>query len=123
MILQSFILHFFFTFAFATLLTFKIYISQAKYQPVPVTLNFCLGAYAPVTMDGNIVVNGILASCYASITSHDLAQLVMKPLQRFPILLERIFGIDNGSPNIVRIIENLGNMFLPDRMSTFLMSN
>ena len=70
-------------------------------------------------MDGNIVVNGILDSCYASVTSHDLAHLVMKPVQWFPALLERIIGIDYGSPSIVNIFENVGNMFFSDRMSTF----
>ena len=77
---------------------------------------FIPGAYTPVTMDGNIVVNGILASCYASVSSHDLAHLAMKKVQRFPALLEIIIGIDNGSPSIVNILENIGNMFLPDSL-------
>ena len=38
-----------------------------------------LGAYVPLTADGNIVVDQILASCYASF-DHDLAHLMMMPM-------------------------------------------
>ena len=43
-------------------------------------LIFLSGAYVPLTEDGNIVVGGILASCYASF-DHDLAHLAMVPMQ------------------------------------------
>ena len=69
------------------------------------------------------MVDGVLASCYASVTSHDLVHLVMKPLQWFPTVMGKIFGTDNGSPSIVRIFEHLGNCFLPHRLFTFLKSN
>ena len=46
-----------------------------------VPLEFFLGAYAPVTMEGNIMVDGVLASCYALVSNHDLVLLVMKPLR------------------------------------------
>ena len=32
------------------------------------------GAFTPVTMEGNIIVDGVLTSCYAS-ASHDLAHI------------------------------------------------
>ena len=38
-----------------------------------------LGAFVPLTMKGNIVVDGVLASCYASF-DHDLAHFVMTPM-------------------------------------------
>ena len=34
-----------------------------------------LGAYVPLTEDGNILVDGVLASCYASF-DHGLAHLI-----------------------------------------------
>ena len=75
-------------------------------------------------MEGNIMIDEILASCYTSVSNHDLVHLVMKPLQCFPpTVMETIFGIDNGSPSIVRIFEHLGNCFLPDRLFTYLKSN
>ena len=38
-----------------------------------------LGAFVPLTIEGNIVVNGLLASCYAS-SDHDLAHTGMAPI-------------------------------------------
>ena len=58
---------------------------------------YIVGVFAPLTMEGNIIVNGVLASCYAS-TDHDLAQHVMKPNQWCPELINWIFGIHEGSP-------------------------
>ena len=34
-------------------------------------------------MEGNIIVDGVLASCYAS-SDHDLVHIIMVPIQRFP---------------------------------------
>ena len=48
-------------------------------------------------MEGNIIVNGVLASSYASVSSHDLTHLTMKPIQWFPDAVEWIFGIGIGS--------------------------
>ena len=45
--------------------------------------NIISGAYDPLTTDGKILVNGIQASCYAEF-HHDLAHIVMTPMQRFP---------------------------------------
>ena len=52
-----------------------------------------VGAYTPVTVIGNIVVDGVLASCYA-FPDHDLSHITMTPLQWFPHLTEWIFGND-----------------------------
>ena len=58
---------------------------------------YILGAYVPLTLDGNLVVDKILASCYAQI-DHDLAHTVMKPIQWYPKILEWITGDDDGFP-------------------------
>ena len=38
-----------------------------------------IGVYVPVTMEGNIVVDGILASCYPS-SNPDVAHFGMAPI-------------------------------------------
>ena len=43
---------------------------------------YILGTYVPLTEEGNIVVDGVLASCYASF-DHDLAHITMAPIQLF----------------------------------------
>ena len=54
-----------------------------------------VGAYVPLTDEENIVVDRILASCYASF-DHDLAHIAMTPMKLFPELMEWIFGDNNG---------------------------
>lgn len=39
------------------------------------------GMVAPVTMEGNIIVDGVLSSCYAMITDHEIAHMVFGPLR------------------------------------------
>ena len=46
-----------------------------------------LGLYVPLTMEGNIVVGGVLASCYPSVP-HDLAHMGMTPIRLFPSIFE-----------------------------------
>uniref|UniRef100_H3D5G4 Hedgehog protein n=1 Tax=Tetraodon nigroviridis TaxID=99883 RepID=H3D5G4_TETNG len=40
-----------------------------------------VGSYAPVTVQGNVVVDEILASCYAVIEDHDLAHWALAPVR------------------------------------------
>ena len=65
-----------------------------------------VGAYVPVTMEGNIIVDGILASCYTS-AHHDLAHIGMALVRWFPEKMEWIFGDDNGIQGYVRIAEDI----------------
>ena len=49
----------------------------------------------PLTATGNIVVDGVVASCYAS-TDHDLAHIGTFPMRWFPTMVEWILGQDIG---------------------------
>ena len=55
-----------------------------------------------MTADGNIIVDGVLASCYAY-TNHDLAHIGMTPIQWFPEVTEWIFCKYNESPIILML--------------------
>ncbi|CAF1255464.1 unnamed protein product [Adineta steineri] len=41
------------------------------------------GYYAPLTMKGTLLINNILASCYANINDHYLAQYSMAPFRYY----------------------------------------
>ena len=66
----------------------------------------------PVTQEGHIVVNGVLASCYASF-HHDLAHIAMTPMQWYPNVIEWFFGVENGSPGYVDVAKEFGRLMLP----------
>ena len=64
-------------------------------------------------MEGNIVVDGVLASCYASY-DHDLAHFMMTPIQWFPEIMSWVFGDDDDEPNAyIDIIKMFGGWILP----------
>ena len=67
------------------------------------------GAYSPITMEGTIMVNNVLASCYAHSPDHDLAHFGMTPLRWFPDIMQWIFGEDIEFPVYVTIAADLGN--------------
>ena len=60
-----------------------------------------LGAYAPLTNEGKIMVDGVLVSCCA-IIDHDVAHFAVMPMQRFPAVMEWILGNDPVFPVYVR---------------------
>ena len=71
-----------------------------------------LGAYSPLTAEGNIVVKRILASCHAYV-DHDLAHFVIMPMQWYPKVINWIFGTNNGFPGYVTIANDLGRWMIP----------
>ena len=73
---------------------------------------FCTGAYVPLTREGNVIVDGILASCYPSV-DHHLAHLSTAPIRWFPDLIQMVFGEEGGISAFIRMNEELGIWVLP----------
>ncbi|XP_038646052.1 indian hedgehog protein-like [Scyliorhinus canicula] len=73
-------------------------VNNSSQQPARVTgvsLQTVVGAYAPLTQHGTLVVNGVLASCFAAIDGHGLAQLALAPLR----LCYRLLSTFGGCPS------------------------
>ena len=68
-------------------------------------------------MEGYIIVDGVLSSCYASV-DHDLSQVGMKPLQLFPWMAKLIFGEDTGLQVFASIAGVLASTILPYEQCT-----
>ena len=60
-------------------------------------------------MEGTIIVDGVLASCYP-FADHDISHFGMTPLRWFPGPVEWMFGEDNGMSVYA---EALGRIFYP----------
>ena len=63
-------------------------------------------------MEGNILVDGILASCYPSV-QHDLAHIGMTLIRWFPQKIEWIFDKENGIQGYVGIAKYFQNWLMP----------
>ena len=63
-------------------------------------------------MEGGIVVDEVLASCYADF-GHDLAHIMMTPMQWFSGKIEWIFGDDTRFQVYVSMFRELGILMLP----------
>ena len=72
------------------------------YQVSRHTLLLYAGTYTALTEEGNILVDEVLASCYA-VVDHDLGQLMMAPIKWFSETMQMIFGEDGGIPVLVKI--------------------
>ena len=77
---------------------------------------FCTGAYTPLTREGNIIVDEVLASCYASIGDHHLAQLATAPIRWFPDIIHLVFGKEKGTSPFIWIGEEFGMWMLPQKL-------
>ena len=69
-----------------------------------------------MTIQGNVVVDGVLASWYGSF-DHDLVHILIKNTQWFPETMEWNFGTDIVSPGYAICLEDIGRWALP----TYLM--
>ena len=67
------------------------------------------GTWAPLTMEGTLLVDGLLASCYASFP-HDLVDLAFAPVKMFPRMLlddEESVKVD-GCREVVKLQKKVG---------------
>lgn len=65
-------------------------------QVIDVITEMKKGYYAPLTMKGTLLINNILASCFALIKDHHLAQYYMFPF-RYYYKLNRLFHSNDQS--------------------------
>ena len=65
-----------------------------------------------MTIEGKLMVDGVLASCYPS-SHHDVIHVGMSPLRLFPHIVSDIFGEDNGFATFVDIAADLGEWVIP----------
>ena len=61
------------------------------------------------------MVNGVLASCYASV-DHELAHIGMMPIQWFPEIVQWAFGVDDGYSAFVKITKDLCESGFPHEL-------
>ena len=71
-----------------------------------------LGAYTPLTMDGDIIVDRVLASCYA-FGNHDLAHIGVALLRWFPRMIALIFDEDYGISIYATTAEDISKWIMP----------
>ncbi|XP_056282831.1 indian hedgehog B protein-like [Pseudoliparis swirei] len=70
------------------------------------------GLYAPLTQHGSIVVNGVLASCYAAVNNHHLAHWVLAPLRFFYSLMRPSEPQTDGLHWYPWLLQRLGQTLL-----------
>lgn len=79
-----------------------------------------IGLYAPLTEHGNIVIDGIVVSCYALIDNHQLAHLVFSPIRLLSYMTSPIPQIEStfmshqsfGTYWYARFLHSFGHLFV-----------
>ena len=71
------------------------------------------GAYNPLTIEGKIIVDGILASCYAEFPDPDLAHIGMTPMRLMSEMVQWVFGEDHELPIYAKITTDFGRWVFP----------
>lgn len=75
------------------------------------------GAYVPLTSEGTIVVDGVLASCYASF-DHDWSHALSSPLRWFPSFFTGLTEDIDGPRDSVEQLKLVGHWLFPERGTT-----
>lgn len=70
------------------------------------------GLYAPLTQHGSIVVNGVLASCYAAVDNHHLAHWALAPMRSFYSLIGPSEPQNDGLHWYPWLLQKLGHLLL-----------
>ena len=67
------------------------------------------GVWTPLTMEGTLLVDGLLASSYASF-SHEAADLILAPIKMFPRLLldDQQSQHKDGCRQVIKLVKQLG---------------
>nr|AAM60752.1 hedgehog [Patella vulgata] len=80
------------------------------------------GVYAPLTLNGNIVVDGVVVSCYAVVSNANLAHVVFAPVRGLHVLSQYVPWLapsthhqnftQNGVHWYAKLLYNIGSTFL-----------
>uniref|UniRef100_G1RCS4 Indian hedgehog signaling molecule n=1 Tax=Nomascus leucogenys TaxID=61853 RepID=G1RCS4_NOMLE len=79
-----------------------------------VSTHVALGAYAPLTRHGTLVVEDVVASCFAAVADHHLAQLAFWPLRLFHSLAWGSWTPGEGVHWYPQLLYRLGCLLLEE---------
>ncbi|CAF1210578.1 unnamed protein product [Rotaria sordida] len=103
---------------------YVLFNDKLQYSPViNITIEIKKGYYAPLTMKGTLLVNDVLASCFAYAKNHHLAQLYMFPFRLY-YKLTRFFYLNDSFNNykseglhwIIAIMFDFARYFRPETL-------